>query len=168
VSRAAKKARRVRRRAARIIHVPGIKLRDCGGCGARPGERHQLCDVERCALCGGQVIACDCIYEANGMDVENLETEHPDIYHGGPSEEMYPALDAKVTAVGGPLPWTGTWPGDAECVEYGWYSRWVEGRGWVRCEATDEGAGPDLNRLAVSTTWDTETRRYERAKTTAV
>jgi len=31
----------------------------CHGCGARVGELHQLgCDMERCPICGGQLITC--------------------------------------------------------------------------------------------------------------
>ena len=58
------------------------------------------------------------------------------------------------------LPWTGQWPGDAECKEFGWWARLIQGRGWVRCAENDEGAGPDLNRLAVDARWDADAGRY--------
>jgi hypothetical protein len=33
----------------------------CGDCGAKPGHYHHPgCDLERCPICGGQLISCDC------------------------------------------------------------------------------------------------------------
>jgi hypothetical protein len=36
----------------------------CGDCNAKEGEAHHPgCDMERCPLCQGQLISCDCPYE---------------------------------------------------------------------------------------------------------
>lgn len=56
-----------------------------------------------------------------------------------------------------PVRWTGQWPGDVECQEWGWFSKFVSDpsdpdgpRGeWVECDADDPDAGPDLDRLAL-------------------
>ena len=60
------------------------------------------------------------------------------------------------------LGWTGHWPGEAECHEFQWFSRWVDGRGWVPCEATDPGSGPNLNRLPIDAVWDPLRGRWVR------
>ena len=136
-------------------------LHDCRDCGAKPGDLHQHgCDTERCAMCGGQSLTCDCVYEINGMPPEFLERDHPGVYNKGPTKQMYKVFDAAIEKIGGRLPWTGIWPGEVECIEFGWYSRMVPGRGWVPCEKDAEGAGPDLNRLVTEARWDPKARRW--------
>jgi hypothetical protein len=132
-------------------------MQKCHDCGVAPGELHQLgCDVERCLLCGGQAISCSCIYRINDADQEAGEA----------TDKMWEKFDAVVKEKGGRLPWTGEWPGAAECIEFGWYSRVrtpADGPGdyWMVCKADDPGAGPNLNRLHEgAVTWSVEKRRW--------
>jgi hypothetical protein len=57
--------------------------------------------------------------------------------------------------------WSGFWPGELECMAYGFYAKPnPNGPGWVPCEVTEPGAVPDLNRLYREGRWDTTTRRW--------
>lgn len=58
------------------------------------------------------------------------------------------------------LPWSGEWPGVAECREFGWYALFSPSDGWVRCGADQSGAHPDLNRLHTDATWDRQAKRF--------
>jgi hypothetical protein len=57
--------------------------------------------------------------------------------------------------------WTGRWPGEAECADWGWWARLQHGR-WVPCTAGESDAVPDLNRLYAQTRWDRLHQRYVR------
>ena len=134
--------------------------RDCGDCGAEPGEHHVPgCDVERCPRCGGQSISCDCIYVVNGIDPDTMETGHPAIFSAGPTPEMEARWEAEWGARR--LPWTGVWPGQAECIEFGWFSKMTPS-GWRPCSKDDPEAVPDLNRLHVEAAWDADAGRFVR------
>lgn len=131
----------------------------CPDCGVRPGELHVPgCDCEPCPRCGHQMIGCHCVYEVNGIDWMDLEEDHPDLWESGPTEAMYAAWDAAWAARR--IPWSGEWPGDAECREYGFWCRWVEGTGWVQCGPNDHAATADLTRLHQLGTWDADAARW--------
>ncbi|MFO0906836.1 MAG: hypothetical protein U0794_00490 [Isosphaeraceae bacterium] len=131
----------------------------CSSCGALPGSFHsQGCSVERCPRCGGQSISCNCVYEFCGLDPDKLETDYPEIFEGGPTDEMYARWDLEWAERR--LPWTGEWPGVAECREFGWYARLFQGKGWVRCGKDDPEATEDLNRLRSEAVWDVGKQRF--------
>lgn len=45
----------------------------CGDCKAENGEQHYPgCDIERCPLCGGQLLTCEC---GEVLDIEDDATE---------------------------------------------------------------------------------------------
>jgi hypothetical protein len=57
------------------------------------------------------------------------------------------------------LAWTGIWPGESDCEEYGFFSYWSAGKGWVACGPDHPNAGPDLNRLVGTCRWDPDQAR---------
>lgn len=138
------------------------KPRDCR-CGAAPGARHQTgCDKECCAICGGQLITCDCVYELSGIDQTNLEYEHPLIYVQGATKKMWKKYDEEVARLGGPLPWDGEFPGSKAAREFGLWCRMIPGRGWTPCEEDHPDAKENLNRLSLVAEWDRDGRRWVR------
>ena len=131
--------------------------RSCYDCGAKPGELHEPgCDVETCPRCGSQMISCGCVYEVNGLDQETLEEEHPDIYTGGPTDEMYAKFDAEWGARR--IPWAGEPHGAASARKLGWWVKWSPG--WKKCAANDPDACEDLNGLFTRAWWDAEAQEY--------
>lgn len=41
----------------------------CGDCGVHRGGLHHLgCDVQRCPVCGGQMMSCGCRFDEDGPD----------------------------------------------------------------------------------------------------
>lgn len=41
----------------------------CGDCGVVPGGFHHLgCDIQHCAVCGGQMLSCGCRFDEDGPD----------------------------------------------------------------------------------------------------
>lgn len=118
------------------------KSNTCFDCGVSPGQLHRPgCDIEKCPRCGGQAISCGCINEVCGED------------------DDYSKWDAEWG--GRRMPWTGEWPGNAECHEYGFWCRWDGSRGWVTCSKDTPGAREDLNRLVTEGRWNVERQRFE-------
>jgi hypothetical protein len=62
--------------------------------------------------------------------------------------------------------WTGEWPGDVECREYGFWCYEVEDppgspyTRWVRCGPDHPDATEDLTRLVTWCRWDREQRKW--------
>ena len=56
--------------------------------------------------------------------------------------------------------WDGLWPGERECVDFGWYSRFVPDEGWLQCGPDYPDASPDLDRLARDARWDRAQQRW--------
>lgn len=60
------------------------RTRRCGDCCAEVGALHVPgCDIERCALCGGQVIACSCAWDLSDVGYDRRDEL------GSPTDEMW-------------------------------------------------------------------------------
>jgi hypothetical protein len=55
------------------------------------------------------------------------------------------------------IKWTGLWPGEAECEEYG---LWCVGPPWTPVPAGTPNAIHDLNRLYMSYKWDRQKQKF--------
>lgn len=57
----------------------GADQQPCHDCAAVKGQFHVVgCDVERCPMCGGQVISCDCPFDSPPEDGEFDPQKHKD------------------------------------------------------------------------------------------
>ena len=65
------------------------------------------------------------------------------------------------------IPWSGKWPGEAECEEYGFYSYFDPkdpkadrvNCGHIPCDKDDPRASHDLNRLYKECVWDKQKKK---------
>jgi hypothetical protein len=108
----------------------------CPNCGSKTGQLHRIgCDVEPCPRCGRQLLSC--IHYLFGS------------VQAPPDEER--------------IPWSGEWPGERECREFGWCVKSnPTGPGYVPCGPDDPEAQPDLNRLHKETVWDRRQKQFLR------
>lgn len=110
-------------------------LPPCPDCRAPAGQQHlDGCDVARCLATGGQMIQCD-----------GLDEEPPYAVHSCGRDV-----------------WTGKWPGEAECEEFGWWAYFVPNHdpSFVPCKPGAPGATHDLNRLHIEARWDRAQARW--------
>jgi hypothetical protein len=91
-------------------------------------------------------------YHRNGCDVE-LCPYCGDQLVGCVCPGVLPPLDDR-------MPWTGVFPGEEECREFGWFAQLLPGRGWVCCAEDDPDAEPDLHRLREQAVWDRMNKRF--------
>lgn len=70
----------------------------------------------------------------------------------------YQYISCGCTSVDGRIPWSGEWPGKAECREYDLYAKFVNG--WVKCSKDDPEATPDLNTLITTCQWDKTLKKW--------
>ena len=55
----------------------GVTVRNrCGDCGVRPGGYHHLgCDMQRCPLCRGQLMSCECRFDGDSRCDDSLDDD---------------------------------------------------------------------------------------------
>lgn len=120
----------------------------CPDCQVDPGVAHRDgCDVARCLHDGGQRLMHAM---GGGTPVVVLVDGHPQIDFKTDGHDC------------GEDVWTGRWPGEAECEEFGWWAYFVpNGNPSFRpCGPDDPGAVHDLNRLVLEARWEREATRW--------
>jgi hypothetical protein len=130
------------------------ELRNCLFCYVKPGELHVLgCSIERCALCGRQLISCGCRQFG-----------------------QFGRFDAVDRSNYGRLPWTGEYPGNDACREFDLWCYLGDARTkeplspkdhttpgrFFQCSKDHPHAEEDLSRLHQVAYWDKEQRKFVR------
>lgn len=136
---------------ARIGRSPMTDLKACSDCAVQPDEEHTGgCDVARCMAYGTQRVQCQ---PGARMVVRGF---YP---WGSPIVDWEPDGHDCGRDV-----WSGRWPGEAECEEFGWFAYFVPNGNpsWRPCPAGTPGAVPDLNRLQLEARWDALAGRWVR------
>jgi hypothetical protein len=109
---------------------------NCPDCNVANGEKHDFgCDIERCAICGGQLLTCKCV----GVDyVERM------VWSGvSPGHVDCQRL--------------GLW-----CyTDKSGYGNPAMNYGHIPCDKDHPKAREDLNRLYTDCRWDRTTKQFE-------
>lgn len=60
-----------------------------------------------------------------------------------------------------PTKFSGYWPGVEEAIERGWYYYVDEEKGLIHCDSNHEDALPDVDRVIVELSWNSESEKFE-------
>jgi DNA-directed RNA polymerase subunit RPC12/RpoP len=142
----------------------------CHDCGAEVGDIHMdNCDTERCPYCGRQALMCWNTVtdeDLSKLTIEHKETQNPKllkkikmIIDNGEDETTVADCCDEIVKDSDRMPWTGIWPGVAECQEYGLWSK-MGPKGWEKCDKDDPEASEDLNRLTEVCKWDRKLKKW--------
>lgn len=80
-----------------------LRKNRCHDCGVEEGQLHELgCDMERCSICGGQFISCDCDFEEKVKKrvkyihfpnvCDYCGELYPEMFHDDEWEEVMPEI----------------------------------------------------------------------------
>jgi hypothetical protein len=91
----------------------------------------------------------------------------PDVYYNGITDEMAARWE-QMLEERGRVPWTGEWPGVADCQRLGlWCYEDPSGHGnpamnygWISCDKDHPEAREDLNRLCTDCRWDPDKKQF--------
>jgi len=97
-----------------------------------------------------------------GVSVGELHKDYCDVERCPRCGDQYYSCDCTIEQLTNlkRIPWSGEWPGKAECREYGFYSKKASGKGWIPCGKEEDGATEDLNRLEIECIWNIELQRW--------
>jgi hypothetical protein len=127
-----------------------IPDRACPDCAVSVGTAHEDgCDVARCLATGRQRLMCDGF---PGVALNDARAGEP--------------VSIQLHDCGREI-WTGRWPGEVECEEYGWWCYFVPHQGFIPCGPDHPEAMHDLNRLALVCDWDAAAGRWRRREEVA-
>ena len=59
------------------------------------------------------------------------------------------------------IPWAGESHGYLAAQALGWFAKYHEQRGWLRCDGSDPDAYPDINRLMALAHWDPKSQTWK-------
>lgn len=139
--------------------VAEADLKPCPDCAVAVGTPHEDgCDVARCLNDGGQRLQCDGVGPVLKLldAIERIGT-WPEIMELAVEARDFLGDDAHDC---GEDVWTGHWPGEVECIEFGFWCTDPRHPPMRPCPAGTPNAAPDLNRLLTETQWDREQKRW--------